>query len=309
MSRFIVKRLLLMLPLLLGISVVSFTLSALSPSDPAEVALRVNDITPTTEAIAQMREELGLNASLHVRYFSWLLGVLKGDFGVSYITKTPVVHEIANALPTTLLLAGITVALVLVWGASLGALCALYKNSWLDTTIRGFIFFAAAIPSFGLALLFIAFFSLFLDLFPTAGLEQGLGIVLPSLTLFLGYVATYVRLMRSSMLNNEYAPYIFYARARGLSEVSILKHRIINALHPFVIALGMSIPKLIAGAVIIENIFALPGVGRLCVSAIFSRDYPMIQGYVFLMALLFLLFNLLADVSIKLLDPRLRGEL
>ncbi len=309
MSRFIAKRLLLMLPLLLGISVVSFTLSALSPSDPAEVALRVNDITPTTEAIEQMREELGLNAPLHIRYLSWALGALKGDFGVSYITKTPVLHEIANALPTTLLLAGITLGLVLVWGAFLGVVCALYRNRFLDRAIRSVIFFTGAIPSFWLALLFIAFFSLTLDLFPTAGLEERSGIILPSLTLFLSYVATYMRLMRNSMLQNEHAPYIFYARARGLSEMSILKHRIINALHPFVIALGMSIPKLIAGTVVIETIFALPGVGWLCVSAIFSRDYPMIQGYVFLMALLFLLFNLLADVSIKLLDPRLRGEL
>ena len=309
MIAFLLKRLALMLPLLLGISLVSFTLIALSPSDPAEVALRVNDITPTVESIAQMREELGLDKPLFERYTTWLGAIAQGDLGISYATKIPVLEEIVQALPTTLMLSSIALVMVVFFGLTLGIVCALYENTLVDKMIRGFIFVATAMPSFWLGLLLIWFFALYLDLLPTSGLQSASGIILPAMTLSLTYIATYIRLMRNTMIQSKHEPYVLYGRARGLREHVIMKHRVMNALQPFIVALGMSIPKLVAGTVIVENIFGLPGVGRLCVSAIFSRDYPMIQAYVLLMATLFIFFNLIADVSVKFIDPRLRRAL
>lgn len=306
MFRFILKRLALMIPLLLGISVVSFTLITLSPSDPAEVALRVNDITATPEAILEMRQELGLDKPLLERYGKWLGAMVQGDFGNSYATKTPVMHEILHALPTTLMLASIAFVLVVVFGLMVGIGCALHENGFADKMVRGFVFVATAMPSFWLGLLLMWFVSLHLNLLPTSGLEDASGIILPAITLSLTYIATYIRLMRNTMIQTGHELYVLYAKARGLRERVITKHRVMNALQPFVVALGMSIPKLVAGTVIVENIFALPGLGRVCVSAIFSRDYPMIQAYVLFMAVLFIFFNLLADVGMRFIDPRLR---
>ena len=306
MVSFILKRLALMIPLLLGISVVSFTLITLSPSDPAEVALRVNDITPTAEAILEMREELGLDKPLLERYGKWLGAMVQGDFGNSYATKTPVMHEILHALPTTLMLASIAFVLVVFFGLFVGIWCALHEDSFADRMVRGFVFVATAMPSFWLGLLLMWFVSLHLNLLPTSGLEEASGIILPAITLSLTYIATYIRLMRNTMIQTGHELYVLYAKARGLRERVITKHRVMNALQPFVVALGMSIPKLVAGTVIVENIFALPGLGRVCVSAIFSRDYPMIQAYVLFMAVLFIFFNLMADVGMRFIDPRLR---
>lgn len=308
MLLYTLKRLVLMVPLLLGISLVTFTLITLSPSDPAEVALRVNDITATHEAIEEMREELGLNKPFLERYSVWLSALVQGDFGISYATKTPVLGEILHALPTTMFLASISLVLILVFGFWLGIVCALYEDTWIDRAIRGFVFIATAMPSFWLGLLLMWFFAFYCDLLPTSGLESLRGIILPAITLSLSYVATYIRLMRNTMIDTKQELYVLYARARGLSEYVITKHIVRNALHPFLVALGMSIPKLVAGTVIVENIFALPGIGRLCVSAIFSRDYPMIQAYVLFMALLFMIFNLMADLVSTQIDPRLKGR-
>jgi nickel transport system permease protein len=196
--------------------------------------------------------------------------------------------------------------LIVVLGLFFGIVCAVYEQHFIDKIIRFFIFFSTAMPSFWLALLLMWFFSFYINVLPTSGFEQWDGMILPSITLSFAYVATYIRLMRNTLIQSEHELYVLYAKARGLKSSLIMKHRVMNALHPFVVALGMSIPKLVAGTVIVENIFALPGVGRLCVSAIFSRDYPMIQAYVLLMALLFMGFNLLADSVIRWMDPRLR---
>ncbi|DAB31813.1 MAG TPA: nickel ABC transporter permease subunit NikB [Sulfurospirillum sp. UBA11407] len=309
MQKMILRRLSLLVPLVFAISAICFVLINLSPSDPAEVALRVNDITPTSEAIEQMRVELGLDKPMVERYFIWIKGVLQGDFGVSYETNTPIIEEILYAFPTTLKLALSALLLIVSLGLFFGVLCAKYEGSLLDKTIRGFIFFATAMPSFWLGLLLIWFFSLRLDIFPTGGLEEVKGIVLPAITLSLAYVATYIRLMRNTLLSNQQMLFILYAKARGLKEITVLKHQIRNALVPFVTALGMSIPKLVAGTVVVENIFSLPGLGRLCIHAIFSRDYPMIQAYILLMAVSFILFNLFADILVHWINPRLKEQL
>lgn len=306
MKSYFLKRLAWGIPMLFMVSLLSFSLMSLSPSDPAEVALRVNDITVTPEALLQMHQELGLDQPFYTRYFQWMNGLFHADFGMSYALKTPVLHELFSALKTTLLLGVCTLCLVLVFGFGLGIVCALYEGSLVDKIIRFIVFVTTAMPSFWLGLLLVWLFSLYFNLLPTSGFEAWYSLILPSITLSLNYISTYARMMRNTMLQTKEALFVLYAKARGLSSVVIYWHIIKNALRPCIIALGMSIPKLLAGTVVVENIFGLPGIGRLCVHAIFSRDVPMIQAYVFLMASLFILFNLTADMVVRFLDPRLR---
>lgn len=308
MKNFITKRLLSMIPILLGISFLSFIIINLSPSDPAEVALRVNEIVPTEAAIEGMREELGLNKPFFERYTTWLSDALQGNFGNSYVNKKPVADEIARALPATINLATVSLIITLVVSVSVGVLCAVYENSIGDKITRAIIFLGTAMPSFWVGILLMWLLSVKFNLFPTSGMEKASSVVLPAVTLSLTYISTYVRLIRNNMIKNKKENYVLYARVRGLKESTIIKHVFKNSLQTSITALGMSIPKLIAGTVVVENIFAWPGIGRLCVSAIYNRDYPVIQAYILIMAVLFVVCNLLVDVISALLDPRMRRE-
>lgn len=308
MKRYIIKRILAIIPILIGISFLSFILIHLSESDPAEVALRVNDVTPTEEAVIGMRKELGLDKPFFDRYITWITNSIKGDFGNSFINKKPVIDEMKQAIPVTLLLALVSLVIIIFISVLSAVVCTIYEGSIVDKVIRGIIFVGEAMPSFWIGLLLMWFFSVKLNLFPTSGMESGLSVILPATTLALTYTSTYTRLIRNNMVQNKRENFVLYAEARGLRARTILKHIFKNSLHSSITALGMSIPKLIAGTVIVENIFAWPGVGRLCVTAIFNHDYPVIQAYVFLMAILFVLFNLLVDIFTAILDPRLRKE-
>lgn len=295
-----------MFPLIIAISFIAFLLLNLAPSDPAEVALRINEIVPTDQAIALMREELGLDKPFLVRYLDWLWNMLHLDFGYSFLTRTPVLNEILIALPATLWLAIVSLFFIVIISLLLSFLCVFTQGTWVDKMVRAIVFIFTAIPNYWLGLLLIWLLAVELDLFPVSGMMTKDSVILPALTLSLGYIGTYIRLIRGTMLYQLQQPYVFYARARGLPEVIILrKHVLPNSLHTSLVAIGMSIPKLIAGTVVIENIFAWPGIGRLCINAIFGRDYPVIQAYILLMALLFLVFNFIADILQQYLDPRL----
>ncbi|QOL14186.1 nickel/cobalt ABC transporter permease [Dickeya dianthicola] len=309
MRAYFIKRFFMTLPLAVAMSFVAFSLLNLMPSDPAEVALRVNEIVPTDEAIQLMRHELGLDRPFLPRYVLWLWKVLHGDFGRSFITRQPVWHEFMRALPATLYLAAVSLVMIVTLSLTLGIACALTENTLVDKAVRSLIFLTVAIPHYWIGLLLMWGLSVNMDLFPVGGMQEARSVVLPSCTLMLGYIGTYIRLIRGSMIGNLRQNYVLYARARGLPEPLIIgKHVLANSLHAAWVAIGMSMPKLIAGTVVIENVFAWPGVGRLCLSAIFNRDYPMIQAYMLLMALLFLGFNFLTDVLQVKLDPRIRGE-
>lgn len=304
MQGYFLRRLLLMIPMILLISFVAFVLLNLAPSDPAEIALRINDIVVTDEALTQMRHSLGLDLPFWQRYANWLQGVLHFDLGRSFLNNQPVAGEIIRALPTTLYLAAAALCFIIVVSVSLSLICVAAANQKTDTVIRGILFVLTAIPNYWLALLLIWGLAVQLNMFPVSGLSQQKGIILPAFTLSLGYIGTYVRLIRGTMLNQLQQPYVFYAKARGLPYSRIIfNHVLRNSLHTSYVAIGMAIPKLIAGSVVIENIFALPGIGRLCIHAVLGRDYPVIQGYVLLMALLFLLFNFLTDILQYKLDP------
>lgn len=308
MLRFVLRRLALLIPILIGISFVSFALSALSPTDPAVAAIRVNAMVPTPELVALTRHELGLDEPFLARYAHWLAGALQGDLGRSWTTGIPVVESLGEALPATAALALSALALILVLSLAAGAASARAENSPLDDAVRGFIFLASSIPSFWAALLLIWTFAVKLDLLPTSGMTSPASIVLPAASLSLAYIGTYMRLIRSEMLRAAHEDWVLFARGRGLSEARITLHLIRNSLRGAAAALGMSIPKLAAGAFVVETIFAWPGVGRLCVEAVFNRDLPVVQAYVLLMGTLFVVFNLASDAAVMLLDPRERQE-
>ena len=309
MGSYIFRRLFNLILILIGISFLSFVLINLSPSDPAEVAVRVNEVTPTDEVLAETRVKLGLDKPFLTRYLTWLNHSLHGDFGNRYVDDKPVLGEIKKALPATLVLAGAALCLTLACSLSAGILCALYEGTWLDRIIRGGVFLGTAMPSFWAGLLLMWLFAVKLDLVPTSGMEGPSSVLLPAVTLSLAYIATYTRLIRANMIQNKQENYVLYARVRGLPERAVTRHMLKNSLQASLTALGMSLPKLIAGTFVVESIFAWPGIGRLCVTAIFNRDFPVIQAYVLIMAVLFVISNLLVDILSAAIDPRLRKGL
>lgn len=308
MLNYIIKRLMMMIPILLGISFIAFILINLAPSDPAEVALRVNEIIPTPEAIESMRQELGLDQPFIRRYFTWLYNAFQLDFGKSFIHRDRYVwDEIIRSLGPTLVLAVSAFLFILVISLILGVLCAIFANSLFDYIVRIIIFLGTAMPSYWLSLLLVWFFANYLDLLPTSGYGTWQDLILPTVALSFVYIATYIRFIRNNMLENMQTYAVFYARSRGLKKRTIIiKHVLVNSLHTTITALGMTIPQLIAGSFVIEYIFSWPGLGRLCIFAIMNRDYPVIQAYILIMAILFVVCNFIVDVIHQRLDPRLR---
>ncbi|QCC85792.1 ABC transporter permease subunit [Desulfovibrio desulfuricans] len=306
MKAYILRRLLLTIPLLLGISFVSFIIIQLSPSDPAEVAVRVNEIVPTDEVLELTREQLGLNKPFLVRYADWMCAVAHGDLGRRYVDNKPVAQELARALPPTLWLALAATLFMAVCSVGMAFVCAMYEGRPVDYLLRGFIFSGTATPGFWAGLLLMWLFSVKLNWLPTSGMQGASSVILPAVTLSLTYISTYARLLRNSMVQNKQKNSVLYARARGLTRGMIWRHIFRNSLQSTLTGLGMSLPKLMAGTFVVETIFAWPGLGWLCVTAIFNRDFPVIQAYVLLMAVLFVGCNLLVDILCAAIDPRLR---
>ena len=308
MKQYIFKRFLSLFPLLVLVTFLAFILIHLRASDPAEIALRVNQITPTDEMIQDMREELGLDQPFLVRYKNWIVDSIHGEFGTSYVNKKPVLKELQQAIPPTLQLAGVTLCIIVLFSVSIGILCSLFENRWQDRLLRGIIFLCSAMPSFWVGLLFMWLLSVKLGWLPTSGMSSPLSIILPAVTLSLTFLSTYVRLVRNNMVQNKHENFILYAKVRGLKQRSITWKLFTNSIQSSLTAFGMSVPRLIAGTVVVENIFAWPGIGRLCVKAIFNSDFPVIQAYIFMMAVLFIVCNLLVDIAVVCIDPRLRRE-
>lgn len=311
MKYYVIKRILSAVPLLLIISFVCFVFINLIPSDPAEVALRVRQVPIITEeAIAEVRAELGLDKPYLVRYANWVADCLRGDFGISYVNpRRTVAGELARCMPATLELAGASFVLVILLSIPIGFLCAVKKDSALDKIMRAVVFITTAMPVYWVGLLLMWLVSIKLDLLPTSGGGSWKHLLLPAFTVSLSYISTYIRLIRNNMLENMKQDYVLYANVRGLPQRAILvKHILKNSMHTCIVAIGMSIPQLIAGTIVVENVFAWPGLGTLCISSIFNRDYPVIQTYVLLIGVLFVAFNLLFDILQTVSDPRMRRE-
>lgn len=308
MLRLILKRIIFLIPILIGISMISFLITSLSPSDPAEVAIRVNAMVPTPELVAETRSEMGLDRPIIVRWADWITSALHGDLGRSWVSGRPVAEEFSKALPATLKLAAAALAIIIPFSVLCGAVCEAREGGKTDHLIRSAVFALSALPDFWSGLLLMWLFSVFLGWLPTSGMTRPDSIILPAVTLSLAYIGTYVRLIRAEMVETNHAGWVLFAESRGLSRNRILLHKLLNSLRGSATALAMSIPKLIAGAFVVECIFAWPGIGRLCVTAIFNRDFPVIEAYVLLMAVCFILFNLAGDIFTAWLDPRPRRQ-
>lgn len=312
MKYYVIKRILSAIPLLLIISVLCFWFINLIPSDPAEVALRVRQVPIISEeAIAEVRAELHLDDPFLVRYGYWLIDCLQGNFGVSYINPARTVQgEIHRCLPATLQLAVASLVIVIVLSFPLGFFCAIKKDSWFDKIVRAVVFMTTAMPAYWVGLLLIWLISIKFDLLPTSGSGGFKNLILPAITVALTYISTYIRLIRNNMLENMKKDYVLYANVRGIPQrVILLRHILKNSMHTCIVAIGMSIPQLIAGTIVVENVFAWPGLGTLCISSIFNRDYPIIQTYVLLIGVLFVLFNLIFDIIQTVTDPRIKAEM
>ena len=323
MRNYILRRVLMMVPLLLGISILSFTIIKLAPGDPASLMVNMNaKIDPGY--ITKLREAYGLNDPLYVQYGRWLKGMFTLNFGKSFKDDRPVIDVIAERLPATLLLSGISFVLLFLIAIPLGVAAAYYRGRWLDhfTTVFSFVGFAT--PIVWIALLVILIFSVQLSWFPVSGMwsvgseylpwYERLGdlawhLMLPVAVSVFGGLASVSRYARSNMLEVLQMDYIRMARAKGLTEFRVVfRHALPNALLPIVTLLGLSLPGLLAGGTIIETIFGWPGMGRLNWEAIMSRNYPVVMGVGIILAFFTLLGNLLADIAYAALDPRIKYE-
>ncbi|MGG0790938.1 nickel ABC transporter permease [Peribacillus simplex] len=309
MSWFIFKRLTSLIPILFGISLITFILLHLIPGDPAVAYLRASHIPPTNETVAALRVELGLNKPLYVQYFGWLGKVLQLDLGMSYVSNNSVWEEIVVHFFPTVQLTFASLILIVVISLPIGMISAIYKGKFIDQFSRIVAFVSVSMPTFWLGFLLIYFLSVKLDLFPVLGRGTLAHLALPSLTLAFAYIGTYIRLLRASMLGNLNEPFVVYARARGLRQrLIVIRHVLKRSLLPVITGLGMSFGNMLSGAVIVETIFAWPGMGQLFVTSILNQDYPMIQGCVLFMGVIFVVCNLLVDLTYSFLDPRIRWE-
>ena len=300
------------LPLLMvGISIISFLLINFAPGDAAEITLKRQNsgISPSKEAVAALRQELGLDASLPVRYGRWVSDAVRGDLGESYRTGSSISGELFRRMPATLLLATTALALAVAVGIPLGILAAVKRGTWLDTACRMLALVGAAIPSYVMAPALMLLFAVKLDWLPAIGYGSPEQLILPAVALSFGTMAQLMRLTRASVLEILGQDYMRTARAKGLTETVIVwRHGLKNALLPVVTVLGTSTGYLLGGAIIIETIFGWPGVGQFMITGITQRDYPVVQGFVVYIAVIFLLVNLIVDISYRWLDPRLHFD-
>lgn len=292
---------------MLFITFVSFLFVRLAPGDPVLTILNVDELSVSQEQVEALREEMGFNKPLLVQYGLWLLTFIQLDFGNSYVTGQPVMDMILMGLPATIELAVGALTVMLIISIPLGSLSALYRNSWIDQVSRILSVLGAAIPSFWLGLIFIDLFGVRFNWLPTMGRDGFVSLVLPSLTLGLAISSVYVRLLRSSLLDSLSQEFIRAARARGLSERRIfLAHAFRHSLPPVITVFGVSLGSLIGGVVVIEVLFAYPGIGKLVVDAIRQRDYPLIQGYILIMAIIVFMVNTCVDLSYRYLNPEMK---
>ena len=307
MKKMIVQRLLHLVVVLFLVTLVSFFLMYFSPGDPVTALLSRGGTVPDPDVVAQKRAELGLDRPVAEQYVAWLAGVFQGNLGISISSGRPVASEIAARMPATLFLAVVSLALTLAVSIPLGCLCALKKNRATDLVIRFASFVGASVPGFLMALILIFVFSLTLHVLPSIGSMKGAGWVLPVLTLVLCESAVYTRQIRTIVLQEMEQDYVEAARLRGIPDVAILSRSVLKATAPTILVLtGMTFAQLLGGSAIIENVFSWPGIGFYAVQAVFARDYPVVQAYVLIVAVLFVLVNLCADLLQARIDPRVR---
>lgn len=322
MLQYLAKRLFFMIPMIFGITLVSFAVIHLVPGEPGMLEAEMNPKI-TKEARERIRAFYGLDKPLHVQYWTWLKRIVRFDFGTSFATdRRPVIDKIKERLPITIVINLLSMGLIFIFGIPIGVYCARYKDSIVDKLLTSFVFAGYAAPTFWVALLTMIFFGVYLEILPVSGIKsydfQDMGIlgkvadiarhlVLPVAISAVGSLAGISRYMKSSLLEVLRQEYITTAYAKGLPEKMVIrKHALRNALLPVITILGLSVPGLIGGSVIFESIFSIPGMGQLFYFSVMARDYPTIMGILVIGAFLTLIGNLIADVSYAVADPWIR---
>lgn len=307
MIRYIAKRLLMLIPVLLGIVLVVFIMNRISPGNPARMLLGDG---ATDEAVAALEEELGLNDPLYVQFFNYVKGVVtEFDLGTSYQTKRPVITELMDRFPTTAKLAFFSILLSAVVGITLGIISAVKQNTPIDHLSTGVALLGVSMPAFRLGMMLILVFSIYLKWTPVSDITGWKSWILPTITSSMAGMATITRMTRSSMLEVICQDYIVTARAKGLTErVIIVKHALKNALIPIITVLGIQLGVMLGGAVLTETVFSINGLGKYMVDGIKNRDYPVVQGGVLLLALVFSIVNLVVDIIYAYVDPRIKSQ-
>jgi peptide/nickel transport system permease protein len=308
----VARRIALAVPMLLGMSVVVFLIVHLVPGDPAHAILGLN---ATPELVARLRTELGLDDSLLTQYLRWLGNVLTGDFGTDYSSSAPIGTLLTQRLPVTIELAVVALAIANVIGIPLGVAAAVWRGRAPDSAAQGVSLLGISVPDFWLGIVLILVFSLGLGVLPSSGWvpfsEDPAGnlehVALPALALGVGFGAVLIRVTRAAMLEVLEQDYIRFCRAKGVSEVSVIfQHALRNAAIPITTVVGMQAGYLLGGAIVVEQVFSLPGVGRLVLDGVLQRNYPVVQGAVLVIGAMFIAVNLFADVLYTVLNPRLR---
>lgn len=306
MYKYILKRLLLLIPVLIAVSFIVFYIVNLAPGDAVDVLLSSN----ASEADkAALREDMGLNDPIVVQYGRYMIGLLHGDLGTSYSTKKPVFQTYMKRLPETLKLAFAAIIVALIIGVPLGITAAVHQNTWLDSASMGIGLVGVSMPNFWLGLILILFFSVRLKWFPSMGNTAKLSIVLPAITVGARQAALIMRTTRSSMLEVIRQDYLQTARAKGVPEKKVIYvHALKNSLIPILTVMGTQLGATLGGAVITENIFAWPGVGKLIMEAISSRDTPLITSSIILTTMLSSILMLVVDIIYAFVDPRVKAR-
>jgi nickel transport system permease protein len=307
MLRFALRRLLALPLLLLLVSAVFFALLRLGRGDPALDYLRLSQVPATDTALALARQQLGLDRPLPLQYLDWLAGAVRLDLGTSWATQRPVLTDILQAIPATLQLASAAMALVLLAGLPLGLLAALHRDRWPDHLTRALALLGVSLPNFWLGFLLVLLFSVQLGWLPAMGRQGWASLVMPAIATGMVSLCVMLRLMRASVLGVLGDRHLVFARARGLPEHAVIgRHVVPNALIPPLTTLGLHLGEMLGGAMVVEMVFAWPGLGRYALLAISNRDYPALQGFVLSLTAVFVFCNLAVDLLYAWLDPRMR---
>ena len=305
MLTWILRRILAVVPVLFGVTLAVFSMLFLVPGDPVKMMLA--EFVTNPDQVAQMRAQLHLDEPILKQYGRFVTSAARGDLGTSIRSRRPVTTEIGENVASTAQLAVAAMLVAVAVGVPLGLLAALSRNSWLDVASMGTALLGVSMPSFWLGLLLIFVFSLHLAWFPATGGGDLAHLILPAITLGTIAAAIIARLTRSSMLEVLGQDYVRTARAKGLGGVSVVaRHALKNALIPIITIFGLQFGNLLAGAVIVETVFSRPGLGRLIVGGILSKDFPLVQGTVLFVATIYVLINVLVDLAYAYADPRIR---
>lgn len=306
MSKYIIKRVFLLLPIMLGVTFLVFSIISLTPGDPGTIILGQS---ATRESIDQLNHELGFDKPFLIRYLNYIVNAVKGDFGNSYRSDKPVFREIFSRFPTTLKLAIGAIGMAILIGVPIGILSAVKQYSILDTTSMITAMFMASVPQFWLGLIGILIFSLKLGWLPSTGIATLKHYIMPVITLSLPCAASVLRLTRSAMLETIRQDYIRTARAKGAPERTVIwKHALRNALLPVITVVGINFGYLLGGTVLIESVFGIPGVGTLTITSIRMKDIPQTTASVLFLALIYCVMMLIVDISYAYVDPRIKAR-